>query len=223
MKTDIITKFQKLCDWFKLKESKRNPFHIFFQLFRNIWMESPPDSIHIRKLIQDIISETKICEEEIKDLTDILMSLYNSIAETNDKYIPLLETEEYDQIFVEELKEKFNPIILSFADRIDALIEIFIQESEYILEESEEYLEYPFDWRSFDLETQTEYFADFDPFDYGYEIAYLLILASERNNLREEDCAHDINNLWRIFISLFISAQMMDSLRRERLLENYGM
>lgn len=220
---DLTQNFEKLCDWMDEKESKFNPFEALFQLFRNIWMETPPDEIHIRFIIQELAEESKLTEKEIPRLMDIIMPLYNSIASLQDSVIPIMDTEEFEEVYVEELHRQFEPSLLRYSKFAEEMEDILIVESEIILEEADRFLELEFDWETLNLEEEEEKDEMFNPFDYGYEEGYLAMLASTRNDYLDEDEYHDPKYLWSFFIPVFTASQMMDKLRRDRLMEKMGM
>lgn len=220
---DMIQNFEKLCDWMDEKQSEYNPFEVLFQLFRNIWMESPPDKIHIRFVIQDLAEESKLTEKEIPQLMDIIMPLYNSIAKLQDAAIPIMDTEHFEDEIVDCLQSEFQRLILRYKSISDQIQAILLQESDFILEEAERFLDLDFDWETFRIEEEEEKNGMFNPFEYGYEEGYLAILASTRNDYLDEDGYHDPEYLWSFFVPVFTAAQMMDKLRRERMMDKFGM
>ncbi|MCC5815941.1 MAG: hypothetical protein JJT78_14400 [Leptospira sp.] len=222
MKLELITKFIKLCDWLDERESKYNPFYIFFLLNRNIWMETPPDEIHIRTIAQTLSEESNLSIDEINELMDRVVSVSNSIAETNDKYIPLIDTDEYQDEFLEYLGEEIKPVLMSYEDQVDEIREIFNGEAEFILQEADELMEFPFDWREVDLDEEMEEDPTSNPYDLGYELGTMKLLASDLNASINRDIYSDIDYFWNYFSSLFASTQVMDMLRRERFLERNG-
>ncbi|MCC5816153.1 MAG: hypothetical protein JJT78_15485 [Leptospira sp.] len=222
MLQELIGNFESLINWLNEKKSKKNPFGILFQLFRNIWMETPPDEIHIRLILQELAEESKLTEKEIPLLMNILMPLYNTIASLNDKIIPIMNTDDYDGVFVEELRLGFEPYLSNRKFPFEEMKKLLVKEAECILKEASQFLELPFDWKTFLLEEQEEVDEDFDPFDLGYEEGHLLFLASVRNEFIDEDCFYEEDELWVFFIPIFVCSQVMDKLRRERLMEKNG-
>lgn len=75
---------------------------VFGNTHEEFWLETPPEFIYFRHIIQELLSESRISEKEFPEQMSIVMSLYNSIAKLSDEAIGILETEEYEEVFVEE-------------------------------------------------------------------------------------------------------------------------